>query len=257
MKTITSSKNPICQWVKQLQTSKGRKLENAFWVDGEHMVQEAISQNAYPIKAIFVAEEKKEKYANLLNTVQVEKYLLPLSLLESLSQVKTSQGISAVCEKNNISTLQNLGQKIVLLENVQDPGNVGTILRTMDAAGFTGALLTEGCSDPFSPKSLRASMGSIFRIPFIRISESTESIAELHKKGFTTIATCLEGTPYYSRKTLNSPLCVLMGNEGLGLKKETINACVKRYRLPMLGGAESLNVAIATAIILYDLQFRN
>ena len=149
-----------------------------------------------------------------------------------------------------------LGDKLVLLEAVQDPGNVGTILRTMDAAGFTGAVLAPGCADPYAPKALRATMGSIFRIPTMQVEDAAQAAAVLAGEGYAVIAAALDGEDFFTRAPLPDKVCLIIGNEGAGITKETLAAATHRYRLPMQGGAESLNAAAAAAIMIYEIAYR-
>ena len=255
MKSITSSKNPIIQKVKALQSAKGRKEANAFWVDGEHMVTEALKTTS--VTAIFVQEEKQERFSNLLSSLSTcEVYCVPAPLLMQMAQVKTPQGIGAICAFPPVATLADLGERVVLLENVQDPGNVGTIIRTMDAVGFTGLIVTPQCADVFSPKVLRATMGSVFRVPIYPVPSAEIALTTLHNAGFISVGGALIGTPFYERPSLQAPLCLLIGNEGAGLQPETQQQCTHLYRLPMKGEAESLNAAIAASVFMYDLQYR-
>lgn len=181
MKSLTSVKNPVVQEAKALQTGKARKNANAFLLDGEHMVSEALRVCPAHIKTVFVDENRIEAYSQWLDLIpeKAECYVVPAHILEAISQVKTSQGIAAVCEIPVFATLSQLGNKLILLENVQDPGNVGTILRTLDAAGFDGCILTSGCADPFGPKTLRATMGSVFRIPMHFTASATDAASYL------------------------------------------------------------------------------
>ncbi len=149
-----------------------------------------------------------------------------------------------------------LGSKLVLLENVQDPGNVGTILRTMDAAGFSGAVLTPGCADPFSPKALRATMGSIFRVPTMQTESAAHTASLLKGEGYAIIAAALDGEDFFARGPLPDQVCLIIGNEGAGITGGTLAAATHRYRLPMKGGAESLNAAAAAAIMIYEIAYR-
>lgn len=149
-----------------------------------------------------------------------------------------------------------LGEKLVLLEAVQDPGNVGTILRTMDAAGFHGAILAPGCADPFSPKALRATMGSIFRVPTLQADSAAQAAAALRDEGYAVVAAELAGSDFFMRGRLPGRLCLIIGNEGAGVTPETLAIATHRYRLPMKGGAESLNAAVAAAIMIYDIAYR-
>ncbi len=149
-----------------------------------------------------------------------------------------------------------LGDKLVLMEAVQDPGNVGTILRTMDAAGFDGAILSTGCADPFSPKALRATMGSIFRVPTLQTSSATQAAQTLKAEGYAVIAAALHGEDFFQRGPLPDKICLIIGNEGAGISPQTLAQASHTYSLPMRGGAESLNAAAAAAIMLYDLAHR-
>ncbi len=149
-----------------------------------------------------------------------------------------------------------LGDRLVLLEAVQDPGNVGAILRTMDAAGFSGAILGPGCADPFSPKALRATMGSIFRVPTLQVANAAQAAEALSREGYAVLAAALDGEDFFQRKPLPEKVCLIIGNEGAGITRETLAAATHRYRLPMRGGAESLNAAAAAAIMIYDIAYR-
>ena len=149
-----------------------------------------------------------------------------------------------------------LGDRLVLMETVQDPGNVGAILRTMDAAGFDGAILSTGCADPFAPKALRATMGSIFRVPTLQVQSAAEAAKALKAEGYAVVAAALHGGDFFLREKLPEKLCLVIGNEGKGISKETLKQATHTYRLPMRGGAESLNAAAAAAIMIYELAYR-
>ena len=133
---------------------------------------------------------------------------------------------------------------------------MGTILRTLDAAGFDGCILTPGCADPFAPKTMRATMGSLFRVPMTFVENSAEAARWLRTNGWAVIGAELRGQPFYQRGTRPDKLCVLIGNEGAGLTEEILAQCSFRYKLPMRGGAESLNAGIAAAVMMYDLMNR-
>lgn len=149
-----------------------------------------------------------------------------------------------------------LGERLVLMEAVQDPGNVGAILRTMDAAGFDGAILSAGCADPFSPKALRATMGSIFRVPTMQVRSAAEAAQTLREEGYAVVAAALSGKDFFGREKLPEKLCLIIGNEGAGIARETLKQATHTFRLPMRGGAESLNAAAAAAVMLYELAYR-
>jgi len=254
MRSITSLKNPAVQDARALAAAKERSRQRAFLLDGEHMVGEGLHNCPERVKTVFVDEKRVEGFAPLLALAKCEIYAVPEHVLSAISQVKTPQGIAAVCGLPRARALSEMGSKLILLENVQDPGNVGTVLRTLDAAGFDGCILTPGCADPFGPKTIRATMGSLFRVPMCSAADSVSAVRELAANGYAVIGAALDGEPFYERGTLPEKLCVLIGNEGQGLTREVLSACTHRYRLPMRGGAESLNAAVAAAIFMYELM---
>lgn len=254
MKSITSLKNPAVQEARALSAAKERMRQHAFLLDGEHMVGEGLSMRPQDVRVVFVDEKRADSYAALLAKAQGEIYAVPEHVLSAISQVKTPQGIAAVCALPSPRPLSDMGDKLILLENVQDPGNVGTVLRTLDAAGFDGCILTPGCADPYGPKTLRATMGSIFRVPLCTVPDAAQAARELAQHGYAVIGAALDGHPFYERGALAQKCCVLIGNEGQGLTQEAQAACTHRYRLPMRGGAESLNAAVAAAIFMYEIM---
>lgn len=254
MKAVSSLKNPAVQAARALRDARERARQGAFLLDGEHMVSEALSVCPNLVSALFVDEARLEVYAGLIALApQAECYAVPAHVLAAISQVKTPQGVAAVCAMPPALAPEAMGQRLILLENVQDPGNVGTILRTLDAAGFDGCILTPGCADPFGPKALRATMGSVFRVPVCSVQDAAQAVRALNARGYATLAAALDGGDFYRRGPLPGRLCVLIGNEGAGLTRQVQDACTHRFRLPMRGGAESLNAAVAAAVMMYDL----
>ncbi len=258
MKELTSLKNPVVQAARALETAKERTRQGAFLCDGEHMAGEALTVCPQRVRTLFVDRDCTERFAALLAKAPeaAEVYCVPQSVMAAISQVKTPQGIAAVVALPDSVPLENQTGRLMLLENVQDPGNVGTILRTLDAAGFTGCILTRGCADPYAPKALRATMGSALRIPLSFVEDAAKAVEILNRRGYATIAASLDGQPFYARENLGEQVCVLIGNEGQGLTPAAQAACTHRYKLPMRGGAESLNAGIAAAIMMYDLMNR-
>lgn len=252
---ITSIKNPTIQATKALRAPKGRRDQQAFLLDGEHMVSEALNACPQRVQALFVDDERYDTYASLIALLPDTGmlYRVPAKVLEAVSQVKTPQGIAAICAMPETMPLESQQGRLVLLENVQDPGNVGTILRTLDAAGFDGCILTPGCADPYAPKTLRATMGSVFRVPLSLAEDAASATEALNAMGYCTIGAELNGDPFYQRQPLPDKVCVLIGNEGAGLTPSALNACTLRYKLPMRGGAESLNAGVAAAVMMYDI----
>jgi TrmH family RNA methyltransferase len=218
MQTITSLRNPVVFALKALQTRRGREESGLFLCDGEHMVAEAAGCVPQDVRTVFVEEGREDAYAALLAALPAaDAYTVPRNVLCAVSGVKTPQGIAAAVRLPRETDVGALGGRVVLLENVQDPGNVGTVLRTADAAGFSGCVLTPGCADPFSPKALRATMGSVFRVPLHRAESAAEAIRSLKADGYAVIASMLDGDDFYARSALPRKLCLIIGNEGAGV----------------------------------------
>lgn len=224
---------------------------------------------------VFVAEgirlcrEVPEKYlsevyltSDLLGETQDLKapyFLVDGAVFSKISDTQTPQGILALCSRPEYSFADILGRDgrtplVVVLEDIQDPGNLGTIMRVSEAAGVTGVIMSRGCADIFSPKAVRATMGSIFRVPFIISEDIHESIEELKKTGITVYAAHLQGSEDYSKLDFKEPSAFLIGNEGNGLKDETAALADKRLFIPMEGAIESLNAGVATAVLVYEVH---
>lgn len=254
MQSVTSLRNPAVAAARALQTKRGRDESGLFLCEGEHMVAEAAQNAPGQIHAIFVEEGREGRYAALLSAAPENvRYIVPKYILAAISQVKAPQGIAAAVCNPEPAALRTLGERVVLLENVQDPGNVGTILRTADAAGFFGCVLTPGCADPFSPKALRATMGSVFRVPCAQAASVPEAAEELKREGYAVIAAALNGENFYKREQLPPKVCVMIGNEGEGLTPAAMECASHRFALPMQRGAESLNAAVAAAVFMYEI----
>lgn len=249
---LSSLQNPQIKAWAALRTASGHRQQGLFLAEGEHLAGEALQAGA--AQALLVDEERQEQYEKYLNT-PVPVYLMPPHVLQKVCDAKTPQGILAVCPIPAQQELGSLGGRLVALNGVQDPGNAGTIWRTMDAAGFTGLVMDEKSADPFSPKALRASMGAVFRVPVYRCASLAAALAPL--AGCAFLAGDLQGEDFFARAPVQGDLCLLIGNEGQGLDEETQAMATHRLKLPMPGGAESLNAAVAAAIMMYDVVRRN
>ena len=247
METITSARNPrVLAW-RSLRDKKGRAEQNAFLVEGTKMVQEALS-SGFDVRAVLLREETVPSF-DLPASVPV--YQLPGHVFQSVCDTKTPQGVAAVLSRR---VLPLAGSRFLALDGIQDPGNMGTMIRTADAAGFEGLLLSPDCVDIFSPKVLRATMGSIFRMTFAFPDDLPSCLRELREKGFSVLSSQLDGEPFYDRENVSSSLVLIVGNEGNGISEPVKAEATHRLRLPMRGGAESLNAAVAAGIMMYDLM---
>ena len=254
MRELSSLKNPVVQSARTLQTARGRAEQSSFLLDGEHMVAEALSACPERVSALFVDADKLDGYAALLARAKAQTavYSVPEHVLAAISQVKTPQGIAAVCGLPAPSAPEMLGNRLMLLENVQDPGNVGTILRTLDAAGFDGCILTPGCADAYAPKTLRATMGSVFRVPVLQTNDLPGTLEAMKREGYAVAATELGGQDFYACCPRGKAILVI-GSEGQGISKPVRDAATHHLALPMRGGAESLNAAVAAGIMIYEM----
>ncbi len=253
---ISSLQNPQVKKWRLLNKSRSERVEQGlFLAEGEHMALEAIQSGS--ACTLIVSEKGKDKFSSLLSTAMLPVCILADHVFAALCDAKTPQGILAVCKYLETSPLSSLGGKIICLNGVQDPGNVGTILRTMDAAGFTGLLIDEKTSDPFAPKALRASMGSVFRIPVCRTNDLCAALDTLSAHQYEILAGDLMGQPFFAERDRKENSCIIIGNEGAGISPEIKEKATLRLKIPMVGGAESLNAAVAAAVMMYDdLRFR-
>ena len=244
---LTSMKNPRIQLWRSLSERKGRLDSGSFLVEGDKMVQEALASR-FDLREILLREDRPAP-AWLPDGVPV--YVLSPHAFDAISSQRTPQGIAAVLAMHAIPPAA--GPRLLALDGVQDPGNVGTILRTADAAGFSGALLSPACADVFSPKTLRATMGSVFRLGLSFPASLPDALLLLKNQGYALLSSQLDGEPFYSRSPVTPPLVLIIGSEGNGVSEEIKALATHRLRLPMRGGAESLNAAVAAGIMMYDL----
>lgn len=246
MEHITSLKNAKVTVWKSLKDRKGRKESGCFLVEGRKMVEEAMA-SAFPVEAILVDDERQGEF-HLPEDVPV--FTMPSHVLAAGCDTKTPQGIAAVVR---MAEVELQGSRLVAMDGVQDPGNVGTIIRTADAAGFDGIILSNQCADVFSPKVLRATMGSIFRMG-IRVTDDLPGLLTgLVRQGASVLSSQLDGEPFYQRSPLNERFVLVIGSEGNGVTDEVKALATHKVKLPMRGGAESLNAAVAAGIMMYEL----
>ena len=248
-------KNPIIKEAAALVSDKkARKKSGLFVVEGARLCSEACKSGAEVLR-LFVTEEAEKRYPEYLKDLLSEAkevYNITCSVAEKISGTKTPQGVFAVCRMEEKPLDFDKNGLFVLLSGLQDPGNIGTILRTCEAMAVKGVFLC-GCADCFSPKVLRGTMGCIFRLPIKVFSETTEALCLLKEKGIVTYASALaENALLLPEVKFSEKSCVLIGNEGNGLEHEVIEACDNVVMIPMPGKAESLNAAMAAGILVYE-----
>ena len=250
MEKLTSVQNPMAKRLKSLNDSKARRRERACLVEGEVMIGEALSSGLKPLEALF--EEETALCAQLLSRgAQVR--LCARGVLESVCDTVSPQGCCASFSLAEEMPISPDARLLLALDGVQDPGNMGTILRTMDAAGFEGAYLSELCADVYSPKVQRSAMGSAFRVPTQRVN-LPEKARALKAQGVRLVVSDLNGQNLYeSRFSPDDRLLLVIGNEARGVSEEMKILSDVRVKIPMRGRAESLNAAVAAGILMYEL----
>lgn len=257
---ITSKDNELIkQTVKLISGAKYRRESKSFVAEGVRICRDGAESEA-EIKAFLVTPEAKEKYTSDYKKIsaKAEKtYEISEKLLKYISDTTTPQGFMCVfktLDKKTLSYKINNQGRYVALENIQDPSNMGTILRTAEALGTDGVILSSDCCDIYMPKVVRGSMGAIFRLPIVIADDFTGYIGTLTKSGIKTYASTPHEAESINNVDFSDGGIMLIGNEGNGLKKETSDICYKKVKIPMNGRAESLNAAAAAAILLWKLH---
>ncbi len=250
---ITSLSNSQIKRLQQLKKKgKERDREDVFLVEGIKMFQEAPGNALLKtyVSAGFYADEHRRK---LLRGFDAE--VVSDSVFAAVSDTKTPQGILCLVRQFHYSFADLTKGKAPLclvLENVQDPGNLGTIVRSAEGAGASGILLSDGCADLYNPKVIRSTMGSIYRMPFFCTGDLAGAIQEWKRQGLTVFAAHLDGDISYDREDYRGPCAFLIGNESRGLTPETAKLADRLIRIPMCGQVESLNAAVAASVLLYE-----
>ncbi len=254
MEVIKSNKNPkIKEWTK-LKTTKGRKKALQYMIEGEHLVEEAMKYHA-PIDKIVVTEEKVEQYQSLLVMYEADMVVVNDSVMKSLCETQANQGIIAIVHMPNRSEEQKeFDGKILLVDAVQDPGNLGTIIRTADAAGFNAVILGEGTVDLYNDKVLRSMQGSNYHLPIVH-ADLVEWITKYQEKGFPVFAAALDKSAQdYQVIAGIENQAIIVGNEGQGISQSILSITKNKIMIPIYGEAESLNVSIAASLLMYKAQ---
>ena len=251
MDSITSAKNPLIKSMKALRERKGRQAQRRFLVEGDVMIREALQCGLSVHDALFT--EAHGDFAAFLSEKGACVHQVPPELLKSVCDTLTPQGICAAFDWPDPLPVEDVPKLIVALDGVQDPGNLGTIWRTADAAGFGALLLGTGCADPLSPKVQRAAMGSGFRVPFMFSENLSETLSVLKKRSYRVVVSDLRGEDFYNRPSPGDAFALVIGNEAHGVSEAVRQVADMRLKLPMRGGAESLNAAVAAGILMYGL----
>ena len=246
---ITSRDNRIYKKLRLLSDKRHRESEGLFLIEGLRGVQDAL-KNGMKVRTVALCEGSEIKID------APEVYVLAKKLFFELADTMAPQGIIAAFEmpKASLSDFRAEGEGfIVLCENLRDPGNLGTVIRTADAAGAAGVALSKGCCDLFNPKTVRSTVASIGNIPIARGLNAIEAAESLKKMGFRLVAGALtDKTVSLYEADLSGKIAFIVGNEGDGISPELLAMADEAVKIPMRGGAESLNASVAAAVMMYE-----
>ena len=255
MNIISSKDNELVKNIKKLKDKKYRDLENVYIVEGIKMVKEAILENA-SIRQIIICDDcEKSDLISKEMMYEIAKYdciYVTNKIFKYITEVQTPQGVMAIIEKNNKDKEINYNEDIiVVLDDIQDPGNLGTILRTVDSIGLSQILVSKGTADAYNPKVVRSTMGAIYRVKVIECDNLKETLKEIKKNKFKILVTSLDDSKsvydikYYKK-------VIIIGNEANGVEEEIVKLADEKIKIPMLGKTESLNASVATGVVLYE-----
>lgn len=250
---ITAASNSRIKRLVQLnQKAKTRREEDVFVVEGAKMFLEAPLKK---LREVYVSETFLEKCSCRERLEETGYEVVSDQIFGKISDTCTPQGILCVVEQfhyNMKELLQKENPVFLLLENIQDPGNLGTMLRTGEGAGISGVIMSRDTVDLYNPKVIRSTMGSIYRMPFLYAEDFAETIREVQRAGVSVYAAHLKGEASYVRQDYKKGTAFLIGNEGNGLKEETADLADIYIRIPMEGRVESLNAAVAASVLMYE-----
>lgn len=252
---ITSAANArVKELLKLKKYARQRQEEAVYLVEGLRMCKEAPH---HEIVQIWVAESFQKYHPEFVKEFETIRtfYEVPDDLFQRLSDTQHPQGVLCVMRQKRYTVGQILQQEnplLMVLDHLQDPGNLGTILRAGEAAGVTGVILSAGCADIYNPKVIRSTMGSIYRVPFAYVEDLPQTLEELKRRGIHCYAAHLEGRQSYDRESYKGGSAFLIGNEGNGLSEEVAACADIRIRIPMLGQVESLNAAAAATVLMFE-----
>ena len=240
---VTSVNNEYIKGLCKLKDKKYRDSTNLFLIEGEHLVNEAINEDL--VKELVILEgcsfEYADKYADNITYVNE-------NVMKKLSSMDSYPNIIGIAYKRKED---KIGSRVLVLEDIQDPGNLGTIVRTAEGAGVTGIIMNRETVDIYNPKVIRSTMGAIFRVPFVIADSLPEVIFQLKQNGVSVYAGHLKGDVFY-KQDYRDGSAFLIGNEGNGLTDEITALADHKIKIPMKGKVESLNAAVSATILMYE-----
>ena len=252
---LTGLQNPQVKAAAELKQKKYRQQQGLFLAEGLRTVEEAVhSKTVVSIFYTAIDDDRTRCVLEEAAAQQLKLYCVSDAVMKKIADTDTPQGIIAVCKVQDVTLdkLLSKGEMLLVLDRVGDPGNLGTMLRTADAAGIGGVVLLKGCVDIYAPKTVRSSMGSLFHVPVVSGVAEDKFIAEAKDAGYELLVTSLEGADNLYKADLGGRIAFVMGNEAGGVSTSLLERADKRVFIPMAGRAESLNVAMAAGIVMFE-----
>lgn len=242
IKDVTSVENKIYKQTKKLLTRSERNKTKMFIAEGQRIVQDAVQAGV--AEYIFVSQSYDKAEFDL------PAYRVSDKMFQALSDTETTQGILAVCKMSEHNIADISGDTLLICDGVSDPGNLGTLIRTAECSDVQGVVVLKGCVDPYSPKVVRSTMGSIFRMPvyFAQVQDMGEYL-----KDYALVATLLDGSKNLYDISFPQKTAVIVGNEAHGISKEVADMAQIRAFIPMCGKSESLNASVAGSVVMYEI----
>ena len=252
---LTGFQNTVVKAAAELKQKKYRTQNGLYLAEGLRTAEEAVAYKA--VETLFYVATDDDRTMRLLEDAAMQNIKLVCvneNVMKKIADTETPQGIIAVCKMRQpkLETLLAGGKMLLVLDRVGDPGNIGTMLRTADAAGIGGLVLLKGCADIYAPKTVRSSMGSLFHIPVLSGVSEQEFVSAAKKAGYDLLVTCLDGADNLYKADLSGRIAFVMGNEAGGVSETLLEKADKRVYIPMAGRAESLNVAMAAGIVMFE-----
>ena len=257
---IKSKDNEKFKYLKSLLKKKNRMREKKYMVEGYRIIKQAMETGEKLHMAVFCESFEKNEFCeavlNELESQGTRLYKLSQKLFDEISDTQNSQGIIAVAHMKSIGMKEQIEKGtrfILILDRIQDPGNMGTIIRTADAAGVEAIVLLKGCVDIYNPKVLRSTMGSVFTMPILSVEDPDSAIGILKAEGFAVASSILETDSYYDEISYPQKIALVIGNEANGIDQSIIERSDIKVKIPIYGKVESLNAAIAAGILMYKI----
>ena len=256
MKTISSSDNPLIKTIRRMQNRPGRRHKGRFCLEGVKLAAEALASGIEIEQAVlscpFAESEVGRSLIGRLEAEEVPLVAVRERIFRRTSGLDSPEGVLLIARRTSLPLASLAGDLAVVVIGIQDPGNLGAMARVAEATGVSALVICRGSANPFQPKSLRASMGSLFRLPVLEGGDAEATLTHLKEKRFCLVACLPRGGIDFRVADLRRPLALVMGNESSGVPERLLNLSERKISVPMKAGVESLNVAVVAGLVLYE-----